>query len=204
MPESSQTSRAATGISWKRHAFWITAIIWFAGSEALLLFCLTTLADAFPRQAEVVDRLDNALPAWVGFPLGILILLSPLLTALIVARIVDRRMSDADEGSVQLSPSLARATSTFQADAQTLARVRLQVDDQLAQLEKLRVKTEEYERLARLRREEAAAVENLVQAVVESAHIAQAKSNRKEQILFFLLGVAVSIPISIVTNLATK
>jgi hypothetical protein len=131
-------SGARGGVRWRDHAFWITAITWFVAWMTLILFGFTWAADLFPQQAEFVEQVTNGMPVWLGLPLAVFMFISPLWTSVLAAWLVDRWLRGTRDQSTALPPPLARAAQAFQADANTLAQLRLQVDAQFDRLEQLR------------------------------------------------------------------
>jgi hypothetical protein len=71
-------------------------------------------------------------------------------------------------------------------------------------LERLQVENAEYEKLTAVRKEEAEAVSRLIEAVISSTHTRLSRSSRRDQVLFFVAGLAASIPVQIVVNLVTR
>jgi hypothetical protein len=59
-------------------------------------------------------------------------------------------------------------------------------------------------RLVAVRRDEAEAVSRLIEDVIGSTHVKLARSSRRDQWLFFLLGLLASIPVQILVTLLTR
>ena len=73
---------------------------------------------------------------------------------------------------------------------------------QVAAAERIQAEAQENERLAALRRDEAEAVRQFVERTIEGAQARSAKLGSRQQWLFFLAGLPVSVPLGVVGNVA--
>jgi hypothetical protein len=78
-----------------------------------------------------------------------------------------------------------------------------EVTMQRTSLERLQAENEQYERLAAVNREAAAAVAEHLRALIGIEHAMCIRVNRRDQLWYFLAGVAASIPIQLLVNWMT-
>lgn len=83
-------------------------------------------------------------------------------------------------------------------------RVETELRVRRAKLEELATEARQYEQTAKLHKETSDAVRDFLTAKVSEQLNAIDRSSRRSQIIFFFVGVLVSIPIGVAINLATK
>ena len=81
-----------------------------------------------------------------------------------------------------------------------IPEMQAEIDLRTAAIEKLQKSAEHYEELAKLNRDEAEAVKRLVDETIRRAQAEVVRRSGREQKLYFLTGLAFSIPLGVVGN----
>jgi hypothetical protein len=117
-----------------------------------------------------------------------------------------RGSGDGDERRAEptVESRIEEATRALKVTAGLVSELQAEMQARMAALERLRAENDEYEKLAAVRREEAEAVSRLIENVISSTHSKLGRSSRRDQVLFFVAGLAASIPVQILVNLLTR
>jgi hypothetical protein len=89
-----------------------------------------------------------------------------------------------------VSSRIEEAARSLQVTAQLVDELRAEMQARAAALDRLQVENAEYEKLAALRKEEAEAVSRMIENVIGSTHAKLSRSSRRDQALFFALGLS--------------
>jgi hypothetical protein len=135
--------------------------------------------------------------------LGTAIALVVALFSLLIERISHRRASSSG-GEPTVAARINDATRSLEVAAGLVNELQTEMQARMVALERLQVENAEYEKLTAVRKEEAEAVSRLIEAVISSTHTRLSRSSRRDQVLFFVAGLAASIPVQIVVNLVTR
>ena len=132
--------------------------------------------------------------------LGVLASVAGLLAALLPWW---QRRGDGDDPSVEptVETRIEEATRALEMTAGLVNDLQAEMRARMATLDRLRNENAEFERLAAVRREEAEAVSRLIENVINRTHSKLSRSSRRDQVLFFVAGLAASIPVQLVVGL---
>ncbi|MER7439998.1 hypothetical protein [Micromonospora avicenniae] len=130
-------------------------------------------------------------------------LLPPFVVSMAIQALDQRKARKADP-QVLLGKRIARLNAALADSAELLTDLQSQLRIQEAARTKIMADIAKNEQIAQLHREQADAVASLVREVTDHAHTKLNRQTRREQLLFFMAGLLVSVPIGILVNFATS
>jgi hypothetical protein len=114
-----------------------------------------------------------------------------------IARSGKARRDDKEPTGPTVERRIEEAMRSLQITAELVDELQVEMQAKEATLDRLRAENDEFEKLAALRKEEAEAVSRLIDGVISNAHSQLSRSSRRDQALFFLAGLAASIPVQL-------
>jgi hypothetical protein len=155
---------------------------------------------------------DRRLPDWLDSAdqaasvLGVLVAVVGLLLALLTWSRVPRKRGPGrseEPAKATVERRIEAATQSLQSAAELVDELQVEMQAKVAALDRLRAENDEFEKLAAVRREEAEAVSRLIESAISGAHSRLSRSTRRDQALFFLAGLATSIPVQLLISWLT-
>lgn len=120
---------------------------------------------------------------------------------LMQARASARKLEDRIAKSApSLSDRIEVLRCNLVASASVIAEITAEMNVQTTALDRIRAEAEQNRALAALHKDEADAVKHLVEATIHTAQSTTAKQGKRQQWLFFLSGLLLGIPLSILAN----
>jgi hypothetical protein len=136
---------------------------------------------------------------WVAAPLVILVGCSAAVVAIV--------FSGAFRSGRQFAPTEPTLTQRMQAASSSLEATSVLVNELQAEmqanraaLDRVRAENAQYERLAAVHRKEAEAVAQLVENVILATHEKLGRRNRRDQLVFFALGLLAAAPVQLLID----
>lgn len=113
----------------------------------------------------------------------------------------DREQLDRERLSPKsMNSRIDGATDALRTAAGLMDELQAEMNARAAALERIRAENVQYEKLAAVNKEEAEAVSKLIETVIGTAHTRLSRTTRRDQILFFALGLVAGVLVPLVIS----